>query len=228
MMLNSPDMKTKLSFLMMVCAWTLISSVSAQAGLLFTYSRLATKDLDQMNQLIIDKMKESRKESGDKVIPLREAMQAVYSRPNEDDMIEKIVSPLKTELEEHDAYEDAVRALVKEADGALNNPKAFKPEALNTYVVFLENIVAEFKPHVDGGFERSVLKTIHEAKISLTKEVVNERRLRMMRETESPSDTAGAILKGYEDAQAEAAKKAKEDGAKKREKDALRRQRGGR
>ncbi len=147
-----------------------------------------------MNKLIKEKIKESRKESGDKTMPLKEALQAVFSRPNEDFMIEKILSPLRTELDEYGAWEKSINALVKEAVGALKNPTAFKSEALVTYSIFLENLISELKPKADDPFEKSVLVSIQNAEIELTKEAQSERRLRMMKELTSPSTLARLAL----------------------------------
>jgi hypothetical protein len=51
--------------------------LNAQAGLLFNYSQLATKDLDEMNQLVNDKISESKKAYSGKNVPLKEALQAI-------------------------------------------------------------------------------------------------------------------------------------------------------
>lgn len=187
----------------------MISSL-AHAGLLFPYSRLALKDLDQMNKIIQGKIAESQKASGDRVVPLREALQAVFSRPNSDFMIEKVLGPLKNELDDQGLWESALTALVREALGALKNTRAFSPEVQVTYAIFLENMVAEFKPRASDEFERSLLKQIRSAKIVITKEAQKERKLRMMAELMSPSEMADQILKPIEDAekvQLEAVKK---------------------
>ncbi|MFN7824754.1 MAG: hypothetical protein ACK5P6_05275 [Pseudobdellovibrionaceae bacterium] len=172
----------------------LFASFSAQAGLLFNYPQLALKDLDQMNKIVRSKINESKKSGGDKVIPLKEAFQAVFSRPNDDLMIEKIISPLKSELEEHEAYEETVRDLVKEAISALKNPKAFQPVVQVTYVVFLENIISEFRPKAQEEFEKSIITQIRDAKIDLPKGARDERTLRMMKQNPSPSEIAAAII----------------------------------
>lgn len=167
----------------------------SMAGLLFNYSQLAIKDLDQMSAMIKKKIEESRKSKGDKVIPLKESLQAVYSRPNGDLLIEKVVSPLKAELEQHDAWESAFKALVKEAIGALKNPKSFTPKVQATYWIFLENTLSEMKPKVaTDDFERSVVVDIRNAKIKLSKEAQSERRLGAMKSTVSPSEVAEQIL----------------------------------
>ena len=188
---------------------SLCLTVGAQAGLLFSYSRLAVKDLDQMNKLVLDKIKESKHEhGGDKTVPLKEALQAVFSRPNEDFLIEKILPPLHNELDELGTWEKAIKALVKESLGALHNAKAFTPQAQVTYAIFLENLVTELKPKVADDFERGIIKQISDAKVELTKEAIAERQLRMMKESVSPSAIAQAVLDGYEAAQASAAAEA--------------------
>jgi hypothetical protein len=169
---------------------------AANAGLLFNYSQLATKDLDQMAKIVQNKIKESNKYGGDRTIPLKEALQAVYSRPNEDALIEKIQPQIKSALDENNAWEKSIRQLTKEAIGALKNPKAFSPVVQVTYLVFLENIISEFKPKNQNDFEKSILTQIKDAKITLSKEATQERLLRVMKESKSPSELAEIAL-GY-------------------------------
>lgn len=177
---------------------TLVSAVclQAQAGLLFNYSQLATKDLDEMNQMVNDKIKESKKAYSGKNVPLKEALQAVYSRPNDDDMIDKVVAPLRTNLDEIEAWEKTVSQLTDEAVNALKHTKPFKPVIQVTYAVFLENLLSEIKPYIKGnGFERKIAERIRDAHIEITKEAKNERSVRMMKHTDSPSEVAEKILK---------------------------------
>jgi len=186
----------------------------AFAGLMFNYSQLALKDLDQMSKIVKDKVTESNKSRGAKAVPLKEGLQAVFCRPNEDGLIEKIVSPLKNGLDELDSWESSLKQLVKEAIGALKNPKAFKPVVQVTYLVFLENLISEIKPRAQLAFEASLLKQIESAQIVLTPQAKNERILRMMKETRSPSEIAADVLKAAEEAQkAESANPAPKSGA---------------
>jgi hypothetical protein len=186
-------------------AITILSGKLAFAGLLYQYSALVTKDLDQMSKIVEEKVKESQHAGGDKVIPLKEGLQAVYCRPNEDGLIEKIISPIKSRLDELDAWELSLKKLTGEALGALKNPKAFHPPVQVTYLVFLENLMAEIKPKAGGEFEKKVLVSIRDAKIEVTKEASHERVLRLMKESVSPSKIAEQILLDFE--KAEAAKK---------------------
>lgn len=179
---------------------TFVFCLQAQAGLLFNYSQLALKDLDQMNQLVSDKVKESKKSSSGKVVPLKEALQAVYSRSNDDDLIDKVITPLRTNLDELESWEKTLSQLTDEAINALKNPKAFKPVVQVTYVIFLENLLAEVKPYIKKeGFERDLVERVRKADIEVTKDAVNERKLRTMKGTVSPSEIAANILKSAND-----------------------------
>ncbi|MBS1971258.1 MAG: hypothetical protein JSU04_13195 [Bdellovibrionales bacterium] len=203
-------MKNLFLFILTGLLWTSVSS----AGLLFTYSQLTLKDLDQMNDLAKKKVKEFKKDGSVEI--LKEAVQAVYSRPNDDGMVEKVITPLRNELDENDQWETTMDALVQEAIGALKNPKAFKPVVQNTYAIFLENVVADFKPFAEKeGHERRVIKTIADAKIEMSKEAINERKLRTMSVHKSPSELASRVLSDVAKAEAEA-KKAEEDAKKKK------------
>jgi hypothetical protein len=172
-----------------------VFSTQAHAGLLFNYSTLLLKDLDQMNEMVLNKVEESKKTESGKTVPLKEALQAVYSRPNDDQMIDKVVAPLRTNLDEIDAWEDTLSQLTDEAINALKNPKAFKPVVQVTYMIFLENLLSEIKPYLkSNGFERKLAERVRNAKIEVTKEAANERSLRTMKKSTSPSDLAGKIL----------------------------------
>lgn len=161
-----------------------------------------------MNKMIKEKIKESRKGGGDRTIPLKEALQAVFSRPNEDFMIEKILPALKSELEEHSAYEKTIKALVKESIGALKNSSKFTPQAQVTYAVFLENLILEMRPKVKETFENGIITQIKDAKIEVTEKAQSERKLRVMKSLKSPSEVATLVLKEQEEK--DAAEKASE------------------
>lgn len=168
---------------------------TAQAVLLFNYSQLILKDLDQMNRLVKQKVLESQTmTSGDPLQPLKEGFQAVYSRPNEDLMIEKVISPLKNALDEQDAYEQVVKELVTEAIGQLKNSKQVVGVVQVTYLVFLENILSEFNPSKDRAFEKSVIEHIRDAKIEVSDVARSERTLRTMKQSPSPSELAEGLI----------------------------------
>ncbi len=148
-----------------------------------------------MSELVQQKVKESKKSSSGKTVPLKEALQAVYSRPNEDGMIEKVIAPLRNELDEHDAWEKVLNELTVEAIDVVRHPKAFKPIVQVTYAIFLENVLLDMKPFaVKPGFERNMVQKIKDAKLEVSKEASAERVRRMMKSGISPSDLAEQIL----------------------------------
>lgn len=202
---NNSYMKKFITPLIIVLSFA-VSGPLAVAGLLFNYSQLALKDLDQMNKLVRAKIAESRKSGGNKAIPLKEALQAVFCRSNEDFMIEKLLPSIKAQLEELDEWESSIQALIKEAIGALKNPKPFQPVVLVSYQIFLENMISEIKPKYDQEFEAKLLQEIRDAEIELPKAMTHERKLRVMKESVSPSVIAGKVIKEAEEAAKKTAK----------------------
>lgn len=192
------NMKKTYLFILASLLWASVSS----AGLLYNYSQLTLRDLDQMNEIAQKKIKEFKKDGSVEI--LKEAVQAVYSRPNDDGMVEKVITPLRNELDESEQWETTMDALVQEAIGALKNPKAFKPVVQNTYAIFLENVVSDFKPFAErDGHERKVIQRIADANIVLSKEAVNERKLRTMSAHKSPSEIASQIMSNVIKAEAD-------------------------
>ena len=73
--------------------------------------------------------------------------------------------------------------------------KNFKPAVQVTYALFLENTIAHLKPAAkEDGFAKKMIEKIAKAEIVLTKEAIHERKLRLMRESKSPSDIATEVL----------------------------------
>ncbi len=179
---------------------TIILALNSQAGLLYTYNQLTLKDLDQMSALVKNKLKESKSADAGKVVPIKEGLQAVFSRPNADDMIEKISPPLRTALEQEDATEKVFTDLVTEAINALTNTRNFKKEVQVTYAIFLENVISEFKPNLKKeSFEYKIVKRIADSSIELTKDAQKDRKLRLMQESASPSMIAKKVLEDFEE-----------------------------
>ena len=186
------DMKIRILLTTIIA---LLLGNGAHAGLLYNYSQLALKDLDQMSKLVNDNVRESKKSKSGKAVPLKEALQAVYSRPNDDGMIDKVIAPLRSNLDELTLYETTLNQLTEEAINALKNPRAFKPVIQNTYLIFLENLLSEIKPLVSKDiFAKKLAERVRDAKIVVSKEALKEFRLRAMKSVVSPSDLAEQIL----------------------------------
>jgi hypothetical protein len=177
----------------------IILGATSQAGLLYTYHQLTLKDLDQMSSLVKNKIKESKAAYSGKSVPLKEALQSVFSRPNSDDMISKVMDQLRYQLDQEEAYEKVFEELIQEALNALTNTKNFKKDVQVTYAIFLENFISEFKPDLTAeNFEMKMIKKIADSKIELTKDARKERQLRLMSEGSSPSELAKKVIQDYE------------------------------
>lgn len=157
-----------------------------------TYNQLALKDLDQMTELVAKKVAASE-QSGTE--PLKEGLIAVLSRPDEDFMVEKVIGPLRQELDEKDLWESTLEEVANEAIAALKKPKGIPAPTQVTYSILLTNLISQLKPGADApGFSRRIIEKIRDARIKLTDEMMADRRLRMMRESISPSVVAEEAL----------------------------------
>ncbi len=148
-----------------------------------------------MNKLVQEKIKESKKADA-KIVPLKEGFQAVFARPDQDRMIEKVAGPLRSEMVSLGRYEKAVNELTEEALNALTNTKNFKPTVQVTYLFFLENLMADMKPVLSDtdSFEKKLMQKIEKADIKLTKQALNELASRGFADKKSPSEVAEQIL----------------------------------
>lgn len=204
----------------------------ATASQFYPYNELLLKDLEEMSRLVSSKIKEyedagaSGASSGsdeivleddtssdgeapstEDLLPLRQALQAVYSRPNLDDMIQKVIGPLRSTLDGVDGWEKAISQLIDEGLVNLKNPKKVHPRVQATYSIMLDNLVSELKMYAkEQGFERQMLEKIKKANIKLTREAQSEIKLRVLKEPSSPSHLAEVSLEAV-DAQIKKEKK---------------------
>ncbi|HPI39994.1 MAG TPA: hypothetical protein PLJ21_04270, partial [Pseudobdellovibrionaceae bacterium] len=166
-------------------------SVSTQAGLLYNYQELTMKDVEQMNQVIEGRIQESKKTKYGKIVPLKEGFQAVFSRPDHDGVIDKVITSLRSEIENLKGWEKTVTELTNEALNVLSNPRAFQPKVQVTYVVYLTNIINYFKTDLDTeSFGKKIIVKISEKNIELTSSAKKELQLTAMKELVSPSELA--------------------------------------
>lgn len=156
------------------------------------YHQLALMDLDEMTIYVQKKIEASAQGDSE---PLRQALQTVLSRPDEDFMVDKVLGPIRQALEERDLWEETLGSLVDESLSVLKKPAKIPAPMQVTYSVFLSNVVSQMKPHAtEKGFERKALEKIRDADISLTKEMKADRQLRMMKDSLSPSVQAEQAL----------------------------------
>jgi hypothetical protein len=173
----------------------------SQASLSRDYGSLMLMNLEDMNQVAVTALNKSKDQPKEKVVLLEEAMKVLLSRPNmKDNITEKVLPQITSELDAIDKLEFIYEKIVDEAIEGLKKPEAVKnPAHQTTYAIILENTIAELKPkYSEGELTKKLLHKIADAKIEITKEAQNERRLRVMKITKSPSETAQEIIANLE------------------------------
>lgn len=161
-----------------------------------TYRNLAILDLDQVSDLLQDKINQYNRQSS--VQPLKEGAFVVFARPDEDTMVEKVLSHVQTPLEEENEWENTIVSLVRQSIDNMKNDKISAQEQVTAGVV-LENIVSEFKPsyikqYRTGGFETEVINHIADSNVTYSKAASKERGLYLMRNNLNPSQIAKKIV----------------------------------
>ncbi len=211
-------MKKHILSLTLMLAISLSVSFS-NAGLLYTYNQLVLKDLDEVNNLINQKVKESHKASSGQSVPLKEALQAVVSRPNEDGTLSKVLPTLRSELDRLDMYEKVMNQLIDEAIFALRHPKNFNKQAQITYALFLNNLILEVKNlALDDGPEKMWIEKIAKSEVEVSTDALKEIKSKLMKEVPSPAKTAQSALDENQKIKEEKQKKAEQEASSKSEK----------
>lgn len=197
-----------------LCLGLLILGSSSSAEKIYSYARLATKSLDEMNKIVTAEIDSAKNKKGDitSTEPVENALQAIFSRPDPDNIVAILVGSVKNQTGDDDQYEEIMTTVVTKAISRLKNSKNNTPEAQMTDVVLLTNVISQSKPQKDKDFEASLIRQIRDEKIKLTSQARAEGRGRAMIPIESPSDFAETVLPAKKDKkdQEEKAKKAKE------------------
>jgi hypothetical protein len=168
----------------------------------FKYGELMLKDYDEMQKMVQDFIKKSQKlqnpnseETTDATAPLRDALKLIFSRPDSDNMVAKLVPDVRRELSNLNAFEATIESVAQESLEIIKNKKA-AVSAQSTSLFVLENILGEIHPELDGnpGLVK-IVQDVAGAKIKISKEIANDRKLKGMFTTKNPSDMAKDMLK---------------------------------
>lgn len=175
----------------------------------FKYSELQIKDYDEMKNSVRERITASKKAFLDKqkkakdseeadrqaVEVLRNALKFILSRPNDDNMLAKLMPFVRSELNNYSAFEDTLVSLTQESVRSLTNDKI--PSVYRSTSLFLlENVMSEIRPEISQKEDfKKLIEFIRDAKIIVPESVRNERRLRSMYRSKNPSEMAETILK---------------------------------
>ena len=129
--------------------------IPRQFGPNYKYSELMIKDYDEMLKMVQDMAakakhatsKEDNGGEGEAVEWYGRALKLIFSRPDSDNMVAKLVNEVRRDLQGFNAYEDSISGI---ADEALKNANDNElPTGIqSTALVILENILSEIRPSV--------------------------------------------------------------------------------
>lgn len=167
-----------------------------ESRLIYSYTQLKLLDLEQMSDLIQDRLNRYKKTDQEQF--LNEAFQICFVRPNQDGMVEKLVESIRYGLDSNEQWEQLVEANVKQAIEQLKSESTPVSDQVS-YLFLLQNLLSEFKPDYEKQdespqFESSIVEMLAQAAIPLRQEAINEARLNLMLIPNSPSVLAGELV----------------------------------
>ncbi len=186
----------------------LLASPLAWTKVEYDASSLLLKNSDQVSDMIKLKLKKAQalqakqedNEDGDIAAEpealenLKDAMRIALSRPDQDGARSNLYSRVRRELVDLNSLDEVLAELTEESLAELRTQEG--PRRTATYVVILENMMAELKPELaDNATYRKIFERVRDAKISITDKSKVANLLRSMSIPVSPSDTAAKFLK---------------------------------
>ena len=198
---------------MIVLAFCAQNSATAK---LYKYTDLHLKDYEQMSKLVnqhldaaqkiidettsktdeIDKGTLSRDDEADQkaIEELCQALQLIFSRPNRDNMVEKLIPDIRRQLKNFNSFEDTLETLLGEALQGVKS-KNLSIVIRSTYLFLIENLMEEIQPQLtDNKRFYGFYVRIREADLEVPKEIIKDRRKRMYKRF-NPSAIAKQVLK---------------------------------
>ena len=198
-----------------LCFWSCLTFAAT-----YKYSDLQTRDYDEMRTMVLDLLNkaESGSESaaqddGESSVDdqqameyLRDAIKLILSRPDQDNVVSKLIPDVRKKLNEFNSYYDTMASLSAEAIKGVGKDKLSSAERA-TYLVILQNMMSELNPEINGKDEvRKIFEKIRDAKIEIPRPVASNLFMGSMRKIESPSETAKKALSKAEKTKAKSKK----------------------
>ncbi len=176
------------------------------------YKTLKTLDLDQMSDLLYGKVNDYK--VNEQTQYLKEGVLIAFSRPNEDVILDKVLSIVKNPLDDLTEWQDTLFQITQQSIETIQQDSE-SASAQVTASVVLENILSELKPdftkqYQTGGFETDLIGKIAAADLKLGQNLLKEKKLNLMRTNSSPSALAKKLIEN-KNKQLKADKKSKED-----------------
>jgi hypothetical protein len=179
----------------------------AQAKVEYDASTLLLKNSDQVGEMIKVKVKkaqalQAKQEDNDDgeiqaepeaLENLKDALRIALSRPDQDGARSNLYGRVRRELNDLNSLDQILAELTEESLTELRTQDG--PRRTATYVVILENLMAEIKPEIrDNPAYMKIVERIRDAKITIGDKAKVQNLLRSMSIPISPSSTAAKIL----------------------------------
>lgn len=178
---------------------------------LFDANTLIVKDTEEMKKIVNRQIAKARQFQAEQELDydsdflaepqaldaLKAGTRIALGRPDHDGTLETVFSNLRRELTDLNSFEKVMSELTQEAIIALRSPKSpLRHKA--TYVVMLENLMAQLKPEISKKDEfRKIVEDIKNANLELSDDLKVRQLLRSMSTPVTPSATAAKILAQY-------------------------------
>jgi hypothetical protein len=125
---------------------------------------------------------------------LKDAMRIALGRPDQDGLRGVLFARIRRELSDLNSVDSVLAELADESIASLKDKKAPVRDH-STYIMVLENLMAEIKPEIKTNTTfREIIEKVRDAKIEVSKDVQQQHKLKLMKSTVSPSKTAETIL----------------------------------
>lgn len=169
--------------------------------------QLMMKNADEVSAIISRKIKRAQKfqsqqevnddigiiSEPEAVDALRDAMRIALARPDQDGSRANMFAQVRRELTDLNSFEDVLQDIADEGIYALKHP-ATSVRAQGTYVILIENMIAELKPDSKtNALYRKIIEQIRDADIEISDKLKNQMLMRSMGQPISPSVTAESI-----------------------------------
>lgn len=167
----------------------------------YNYAELQIKNFDEMQTLVNARVKKAEGIANQNVSEakniLKDALQLIFSRPNSDNIVTKLVAPIRSTLKNIETYELTLDEIATSAISQAQSKKGNIKNRATSFVV-LANLMSELQPEVKSNPDiRKIFIKIRDAKIEVQDAVKSEMRMRaMLPAPTSPSAIATKVLNG--------------------------------
>jgi len=171
-------------------------------------NQLLMKSADDISELVRKKIKkaqdiQAKQEETDNtefmpepeaVEELKSALRIVLARIDQDGTRANAFARLRRELVDLHSVDTTFESIADEAIARLKD-ESTSPRRTQTYVIMLENLMAELKPEIKTNASfRKIIETVRDADIKISDEKKNKIKMSSMPTPVSPSETASRIL----------------------------------